>query len=86
MLSEYDIEEELNNMIRTLFNIPIRIGITDEFFPRKMSIDEFQQKIVNSFESYKSNMNSLGSPANDDKYIEQWVEQYLSWLEIEQEK
>ena len=71
--------------MRQLFNKPIRVGIMDEFYLDKMSIDDFKHYIVDHFESYHKNMQNLGSPAIDDKHIEQWVEQYLAWLDIEQD-
>ena len=70
-------------MSRKLFGNPIRKGITDEFFPNKLSIDDFEEQIVNHFQAYKQNMKHIN--ADEEKYIEEWVEQYLSWLEIEQE-
>jgi uncharacterized protein YggL (DUF469 family) len=70
---------------RILLNKPIRKNVTDIFYEDKMSIDEFQEIIVSHFEPYKRNMENLGSPAIDEKYIEEWVEQYLAWLDIEQE-
>jgi hypothetical protein len=30
-------------------------------------------------------MNKMPSQATDEKFIEQWYEQYLSWCEVEQE-
>lgn len=71
--------------MRKLFNKPVRVGITDQFYPDKMSIDDFKWVIVNHFDSYHKNMQNLGSPAIDDKYIEEWIEQYLGWLDIEQD-
>jgi len=72
--------------MRQLFNKPIRVGITDEFYPYKMSIEDFKKIIADHFVSYQKNMENLGSPAIDEKHIEEWVEQYLGWLDIEQEK
>jgi len=70
---------------RLLFGKPIRKNVTDLFYEDKMSIEKFEEYIANHFEAYKQNMKHLGSPAIDEKYIEEWVEQYLGWLDIEQE-
>jgi len=71
---------------RRIFNHPIRKETTLAFFPRKLTIEDFKETIVDSFDAYMENMKSLGSPAIDKKYIEEWVEQYLAWLEIEEER
>ena len=57
-------------MERKIFNQPIRKGITDEFYPDKMNINEFESHIMDSFSAYKQNMINLGSPAIDEKYID----------------
>jgi hypothetical protein len=72
-------------MNRTLFNKPIRKDVTDLFFPDKMTIEEFESIIIKPFQAYKDNMKGLAGKAIEDKYIEGWVEQYLGWLDIEQE-
>lgn len=71
---------------RKIFGHPIRKGVTDEFYPDKMDINSFERHIMNSFSAYKQNMIGLGSPAIDEKYIEEWFEQYLAWLDIEEER
>lgn len=73
-------------MERRIFNHPIRKGVTDEFYPDKIDIDEFKIHIVKPFEAFKQNMIVLGGEAIENKYIEEWVEQYLAWLDIEEER
>lgn len=71
---------------RRIFNHPIRKETTAEFFPDKLTIEEFEREIIENFKFYKVNMYKLGNPAINNKYIEEWVEQYLAWLEIEEER
>lgn len=71
---------------RRLFNHPIRKETTAEFFPDKLTIREFKEEICGNFNSFLENMEHLGGVANENKYIEEWVEQYLAWLEIEEER
>lgn len=69
--------------MRTLYGKEIRKTITDEFYPKKMSLEEFRSVIIDSFEPYSQNMKGIGF--DQPKYIEEWFEQYLDWLDIEQE-
>lgn len=71
--------------MRTLFGKPIRQGITDEFFPHKLTLEEFKKHIQSSIEGFTANMNSLGGGAAQEKFVEEWHEQYLNWLDVEQE-
>ena len=73
-------------MIRRIFSHPIRKKTTQEFFPDKIDIDEFQSIICDNFNSFKKNIESLKGIALEDKYVEEWAEQYLAWLEIEEER
>jgi len=68
--------------MRTLFGKPIRKNITDEFYSEKLSIEEFKDLIVGHFDAYAENMKHL--EIDKPKFIEEWVEQYLAWLDIEQ--
>lgn len=68
---------------RRIFNHPIRKETTLEFFPEKITIERFKEVICDSFEDYAKNAkNQFDQP----KYIEEWAEQYLTWLEIEEER
>ena len=71
-------------MDRRIFNHPIRKETTLEFFPDKLSLDEFKEEICGSFDSYAKN--AVHGKFDQPKYIEEWVEQYLAWLEIEEER
>lgn len=71
---------------RRIFNHPIRKETTAAFFPDKLTIREFKEEICGGFNAYMSNMERLGGLAIENKYIEEWVEQYLAWLEIEEER
>ncbi len=73
-------------MERRIFNHPIRKETTQEFFPDKIDIDDFQSLICENFNAFKENMLSLQGVAIENKYAEEWVEQYLAWLEIEEER
>lgn len=72
-------------MNRSIFSLPIRYT-TEEFYPDKLSIDEFKDEIVGSFGSFYENMKNLKGVALEEKYMEEWCEQYLAWLEVEEKK
>jgi uncharacterized membrane-anchored protein YhcB (DUF1043 family) len=69
--------------MRTFLGKPIRKGVTDLFFEDKMTLEQFREVIVGHFDAYAQNMKNLG--VDKEKFIEEWVEQYLGWLDIEQE-
>lgn len=69
------------NIDRQIFNYPIRKCTTLATYPDKLTIDEFKEIIVNLFEVYQNNTKQ--GKFDNPKYIEEWVEQYLTWLEIE---
>lgn len=77
-------------MSRRIFNHPIRKSTTEVSYPDKIDIIDFKDTIVNSFSAFYENMESLRKSNNsyvlENKYIEEWVEQYLAWLEIEEER
>lgn len=73
-------------MDRRIFNHPIRKETTLEFFPDKITIEEFKSVIIDNFDAYKGNMEHLQGKPLPPMYIEEWVEQYLAWLEIEEER
>jgi hypothetical protein len=70
--------------MRTLHGKPIRKGVTDELFPHKISLEDFERIVVGSFEAYRNNMKGIKGTA-EDKYIEEWFEQFLAWHDVEQD-
>lgn len=68
--------------MRTFFEKPIRKGTTEEFFPDKMSIDEFYEDVLHGAKSFVANMKNLKL---EDRYAEEWMETFAVWSEIEQE-
>jgi hypothetical protein len=71
--------------MRLLYNKPIRKETTEEFFPHKFSLDEFREEMSSNVENFYKNMNTLAGTHTDDKFIEEWCEQFLAWCEVEQE-
>jgi hypothetical protein len=74
--------------MRLLYNKPIRKETTEEFFPHKISLDEFRERMSDNVENFYKNMNTLNTLSGihkDDKFMEEWCEQFLSWCEVEQE-
>ena len=66
--------------MRTLFDKPIRQCTTEYFYPNKMSAKTFSEKILNSAGGFVKNLEG-----SEDQYVEQWVETFLAWSEIENE-
>lgn len=71
--------------MRTLFKNPIRKDTTLEFYPEKINLQDFKEIIVSSFSEFEQNMKNLGNIALQDKYVEEWIEEYLAWLDIEED-
>ena len=69
---------------RRIFNHPIRKQTTLEFYPNEISIQEFKEIIVDNFDAYSKNAKT--GEFDKPKHIEEWVEQYLGWLDIEEER
>lgn len=69
--------------MRKLFNKPIRQETTEMFYPNKMSLEEFRDKIFESIELFYKNLSTLNK--TDDAFVEEWFETFLSWCEVEQE-
>ncbi len=68
--------------MRTLFDKPVRYT-TLEFFKNPMNIGDFQREIENNIFHYsKERKEYWGSKKRN---IEEWVEEFLAWAEIEQE-
>jgi hypothetical protein len=72
--------------MRTLYGKPIRKDITDSFYPNKLSLDRFRACVNQAIDPFSRNMVHLGGKAAEEKYIEEWFEQFLSWMEVEQER
>lgn len=68
--------------MRTFFDKPIRKETTEEFYPDKLSVDEFSEYILNTAKGFVENMKNLKL---DDRYVEEWMETFATWNEIEQE-
>ena len=71
-------------MQRRIFNHPIRKETTEQFFPDPLNLKAFREVIVNKFDAFAAN--AINGKFDTDKYIEEWVETYLAWLEIEEER
>jgi len=69
---------------RRLFGRPIRPETTGEFFPYKLTLESFCERMKNNVDGFEKNMKNLGGVASRAKYIERWTEQLLAWSEIEQ--
>jgi len=72
-------------VMRTLYEKNIRKETTEHFYPNKMTLGEFITSVKEDIHIFHLNMNKMPSQATDEKFIEQWYEQYLSWCEVEQE-
>lgn len=77
--------------LRTLFGHPIRAETTAVFFPDPITLDEFLSEMRSNLEGFESNMRRA-TPDNDPlkwlepKHVEYWVEMWLAWSEIEEER
>jgi choline-glycine betaine transporter len=71
---------------RKLFGHPIRNETTRSFYPHKLTLEQFCEEIKGSVEPFQENMIGLGGVAQEEKYIEEWTEQFLAWCEIEEER
>ena len=72
--------------VRTFLDKPVKRWMTLEYHPIKITLEEFVDEFKESLEPFKQNMINLGGDLIEEKYIEQWVEIFLAWMEIEQEK
>jgi len=77
--------------MRTLFDKPIRFTTLD-YYPEKMSVDEFVQTMQANLVGFAANMKTLAKPGTesgwyaDPHYVEQWTETFLAWSEIEEKQ
>lgn len=76
---------------RTFFGKPMR-DISLHYHGEPLSLDEFVAEIQGDqgLEGFKENMKTLSRNdhtyfANTPHHMEQWVETFLAWFEVEQE-
>lgn len=67
--------------MRTLYKKPIRYT-TEESFPEKISLSEFVA-VIRNIDAFEENLAKFAGQEN--KYVENWLEIFAAWLEIEQE-
>jgi hypothetical protein len=70
--------------MRTIFGKFIREGVTDCLYPHKYTCKEFEEEILESIEPYAANMRSLDNGAANDKFIEGWFNQFMAWMDVEE--
>jgi len=68
--------------MRTFFEKPIREDTTLDFYPEKMSVEEFAGRVLDSRDAFVNNMLHMKL---EDQYAEEWMETFCAWSEIEQE-
>ena len=57
--------------------------MTKEYYPYPIQLDSFERNILEGIAMYKKNMNNLSSMDNKVQHMEQWMESFLAWMEIE---
>jgi hypothetical protein len=72
-------------MIRTFFGKPIPF-MGEQYFPDKMTAEEFAKSISKDVLSFKTNMNNFKPEKGKTKYPEQWMETFLHWLDLTEDK
>ena len=76
---------------RTLFGHPIRAETTAAFYPVPLTLEQFIAHMCGGLNGFEANMRRA-TPENDPhgwlepKHIERWVEMWLAWNEIEEER
>lgn len=70
---------------RRIFGRPIRQDTTGEFYPNKMTAEEFCEEFAASFQGFLANMKSLNIDQKA-RYVEEWAEIWLGWCEVESDK
>lgn len=69
---------------RKFFGKPMR-DISLQYHPFKEDVDSFAQFLKESADGFAANMKSL--PVGKKKmFVEEWMETFLAWSEIEQER
>ena len=69
---------------RTFFGKPIREETTGMFYPQKISVEDFVKQVLEMKDEFSRNMNKLN--IDREQYIEQWMETFCAWSEIEKEE
>ncbi len=71
---------------RTIFGHPIRAETTAAFFPDRITLEAFGAWMEGGAQGYVINMTCQPTPwAAEPHYIEEWIESWLAWSEIETE-
>jgi hypothetical protein len=70
--------------MRTIFGQPTRECTTNSFYPDKINLYDFKYEIESSIVPFIKNMEDIG--ITKERYIEEWSELFLSWMEIEEER
>ncbi len=72
---------------RTLFGHPIRAETTAVFWPDSLILEEFAGFIEGGGRGYINNMRAQPTEwSQGAHYIEEWIESWLAWSEIEEER
>lgn len=69
---------------RTIFNLPIRESTTLEFYPNKITLEEFTEFVKQSIDPYYKNLSLPNFPK--EMFIEEWFESFMAWCEVEEER
>jgi hypothetical protein len=68
---------------RKIFGHPIRKDTTEKFYPERISLEDFVE-IMKGVECYAHNMKHLH--CTKYRYVEEWLECFAAWSEIEEER
>ena len=79
----------MNKPVRTFLGKPLR-DISIEYNRDPITLDEFIDGVKGGLDGFKGNMLHLGENnkeyfANHPHYMEEWVESFLAWFEVEQD-
>jgi len=80
MADDWDSYFEIKS--RTFFGAPIREETTKEKYPNKINCADFIELMDRNLIPFKGNMDNLDM---GEKYVEEWAETLLAWMEIENE-
>lgn len=68
---------------RTLFGNPIRVSTTQEMYPDKVTFGDFASGLREDLGAMEHEMEGF---EGEVRYVEEWVETFLAWCEIEEER
>ena len=57
--------------------------ISEHYHPHKMTLREFCTELSSAVTPFENNLANLG--ANDERHMEEWMETFLAWFEVEQQ-